>query len=118
MKEPQMNKSIAVALIASAATLTAGAAQARDVSWSVGINLPVPRIVLPVPQVVVSAPVPYYQPEPVYYQPAPVYAPAPVVYRRAPVYVQPVPVVYPRYYPAWHHRHDHDRWEGRGWRRD
>ena len=50
----------------------------------------------------------------VYYQPRP------------PVYVRPVPVPYPRYgYPAWHHhyehergRHDQDRWEGRGWRRD
>lgn len=111
-----MNKSVVLALIAGAATLTAGAAQARDVSWSIGINLPVPRVVLPVPQVVVAAPVPYYAPEPVYYPPAPVYyQPAPVVYRRAPVYVRPVPVVYPRYYPAWSHHHDRD---GRGWRRD
>lgn len=114
-----MNKSIVLALIAGAATLTAGAAQARDVSWSIGINLPVPQIVLPVPPVYVSAPAPVYQPAPAYYEPAPVYyRPAPVVYRRAPVYVQPVPVVYPRYYPAWHHEHDHGRWEGRGWRRD
>jgi len=34
-----------------------------------------------------------------------------------------VPVAYPRYYEGWHHEyrehhHDHDRWEGRGWRRD
>jgi hypothetical protein len=99
-----MSKSIVLALIASAATLTAGAAQARDVSWSIGINLPVPRIVLPVPSVYVSAPAPVYQPAPVYYEPAPVYQAAPVVYRRAPVYVQPVPVVYPRYYPAWRPR--------------
>jgi len=116
-----MNKSIVLALIAGAATLTAGVAQAHDASWSVGINLPLPRIVLPAPPVFVGAPV--YQPAPVYEE-APVYAPAPVYYQRPPVYVRPVPAVYPRYYaPEWryHHRdrdHDHDRWEGRGWRRD
>ena len=111
------SKSIVLALVATAATLTAGAAYAGGVSWSVGINLPVPRLVLPVPPVFVSAPQPvYYEsaPQPVYYEPAP------VVYQRPPAYYRPVPVVYPRYYPAWRHdhgrwdeRHDHDRWDKR-----
>ena len=42
-----MNKSIILALAAAGTLLTAGAARAADVQWSVGINLPVPRIVLP-----------------------------------------------------------------------
>jgi hypothetical protein len=115
-----MNKSIVLALIASAAALSTVPAHAGNVSWSVGINLPVPRIVLPVPSVYVAAPAPVYAPEPVYYQSQPVYAPEPVYYQRQPVYVRPVPVVYPRYYyPGWHREHrDHDRWDGRGWRHD
>jgi hypothetical protein len=110
-----MNKSIVLALIAGAATLATVPAHAGNVSWSVGINLPVPRLMLPVP---------VYAPEPVYYQREPVYEPAPVYYQRPPVYVRPAPVVYPRYYyPGWQHErrdHDHDRgrWEGRGWRHD
>lgn len=113
-----MNKSIVVALIAGAAALSTVSAHAGNVSWSVGINLPVPSIVLPVPSVVVAAPAPVYAPEPVYYQTQPVY------YQRQPVYVRPVPVAYPRYYyQGWHHEHrdhdrDHDRWDGRGWRHD
>jgi hypothetical protein len=108
-----MNKSIVLALIASAATLAAVAAHAGGVAWSVGINLPVPRVVLPVLPAFVSAPVPVVAAEPVYAS-----EPMPVYYRRAPVYVRSLQVVYPRYYPAWRHPDDHDRWEGRGWRRD
>lgn len=125
-----MNKSIVAALAAAGTLLTAGAAHAG--SWSVGINLPLPRIVLPVPSVVVAAPAPVYAPVPVYsqepvYTQEPVYVsePAPVYYRRPPVYVRPAPVVYPRYYhgPQWRYEHrDHDRgrWDrdNRGWHRD
>ena len=118
-----MSKSIVLALITSAAALVAVPAHAGNVSWSVGINLPLPHVVLPAPPVfVAAAPVPVYASEPVYYQREPVYAPAPVYYQRQPVYVRPVPVAYPRYYyqqPAWQHHHrDHDRWDGGGWRRD
>ena len=122
-----MNKSIVVALLAGAATLASVPAHAAHVSWSVGVNLPVPAVVVSAP-VPVYAPAPVYAPEPVYYQRQPVYAPEPVYYQRPPVYVRPVPVMYPRYYsPAWHHEHyreeyrdhhDHGRWEGRGWRHD
>jgi len=118
-----MNKSIVVALLAGAATLASVPAHAAHVSWSVGINLPVPAVVVSAP-VPVYAPAPVYAPEPVYYQRQPVYAPEPVYYQRPPVYVRPVPVAYPRYYyPAGryeHYRdhHDHGRWEGRGWHRD
>lgn len=128
-----MSKSALFALVAAAVTLTAGVAHAA--SWSVGINLPVPRIVLPVPSVVVSAPAPVYAPVPVYsqepvYTQEPVYVsdPTPVYYRRAPVYVRPLPVVYPRYDghygPQWRYGgygrgHDHGRWDHdrRDWHR-
>ncbi len=114
-----MNKSIVLALIASAAALATVPAHAGNVSWSVGVNLP--GIVLPVPPVFVSAPVPVYAPERVYLQAQPACAPEYVYYRRVPAYVRPVSVVYPRYYPRYYqpywHR-DHDHWEGRGWHRD
>ena len=115
-----MYKSIATALVATAATLGAGAAHAGDVSWQIGINLPA------VGAIVSNAP--YYAPVPVY-QAEPVYMPAPAVYVRAPayrvappvayyprqdVYYQPVPVAYPRYDGDWHHRER--RWEDRGYR--
>lgn len=110
-----MSKSIVLALITSAAALVAVPAHAGNVSWSVGINLPAPPVF-------VAAPVPVYAPGPGYYQREPVYAPVPVYYQRQPVYVRPVPVAYPRYYrhqPAWQYHHrDHDRRDGRGWRRD
>jgi len=118
-----VNKSIVLALIAGAAALATVPAHASDVRWSVGINLPVPRLIVAEP-VPVYAPAPVYAPEPVYYQRERVYEPAPVYYQRQPVYVRPAPVVYPRYYyPGWHHEHrehehEHDRWEGRGWRHD
>jgi len=135
-----MNKSIVLALIAGAATLSAGAAHAGNLSWQVGINLPVPRIVLPVPPLpVVVAPQPVYyeparpsystysddaayyeRPQPAYYEPAPVVYQRPaVVYQRPAVYYRPVPVVVPSYSREWHHhRHEYDRHDGRGWRRD
>jgi hypothetical protein len=94
------SSSIAAALLALG-TVCAGSAQAADVHWSVGINLPA------VGTVISNAPV-YYPPAPVYYpapvvvQPAPVvvYRPAPVVYHQAPpqVVYRPVPVYAPRYY--------------------
>ena len=144
-----MSKSVVLALVASATLLAAGAAQAGDhVSWSVGINLPVPRLVLPLPPlpplpVIVSAPQRYYEPAPVYapapvysrvpvysqepvYTQEPYYAPEPVYYQQRPrVYVRPVPVAYPRYYyqqgwhqPAWPHGHDRRDHHDRDDRRD
>ncbi len=103
-------KSIAAALVATAATLGAGVAHAGgQVSWSIGINAPI------------YAPVPVYvQPEPVYL-PRPVYVvePVPVYYPRQIGYYEPVPAYsyhYPRHERRWHHGHRH--WEGRdGWRR-
>jgi hypothetical protein len=116
--------SIAAALLA-VGTVFAGTAQASNVQWSIGINLP------PVATVIASEPV--YHAAPTYYAPAPVYVqPAPVVvYRPAPrVVYRPEPVYAPRYYaPAvvragWavpsrghghghgHGRgHDHDRYD-------
>lgn len=98
-----MNKFIILALAAAGTLLSAGAARAADVHWSLGINLPVPGLVITgAPYyrepVRVYAPVPAYAPAPVYYQPEPVY------YQPEPVYVQPEPVYYPRH-PQWRHHY-------------
>ena len=115
-----MNKSVVLALAAAGTLLAAGAAQAANVSWSLGINLPVPGLVItggPVYQepgrYYQNAPVPVYAPEPVYYQRQPQwrhrhYRPAPVI---------EVPRYQPRYQPGWQpvaYPHHHD--ERRDWR--
>ena len=139
-----MNKSVVLALVAAAATLGTGAAQARDVSWSIGISTPV------VGTVISNEPVyPAYRTYPTYpaystcpaYSSAPAYSSYPVAYPveypveyaavpravvREPVilprhagYVRALPVVVPRHVHRHGWRHDHDRWDGdRGWRRD
>lgn len=108
-----MNKSILLALATAGTLLSAGAAHAADVSWSVGINLP--GIVLPLPPlpglVVTGGPVyaePVYR-EPRYREPvrayvqAPIYAPVPV-YQPEFVRYQPEPVYHPRH-PQWRHHY-------------
>jgi hypothetical protein len=87
-----------MAMAAAAAALTAGAAQAGDVSWSVTIGSP-----RPAPKVI-------YTPPPVVYTPAPVvYTPAPVVvqpvYQQV-VYAQPVHRIPPGHLKKWH-KHGH-----------
>jgi hypothetical protein len=111
-----MSKSLVLALVAAAAVLTTGAAQAHGVSWSIGIDTPV------IGTVISNAPAyPAYPVYPAYraaYAPVPqVVYPAPVIYQQSPGYYRAAPVVVEeRYHPRWHHRHE--RWEGRGWRRD
>jgi hypothetical protein len=107
-----LKTSFAAALVTVGA-LCASGAQAANVQWSVGINLPVVGTVISNAPVYAPAPV-YYPPAPVYYEPAPVYYQPPprVIYRPAPVVVRPVPVIY-RPGPGWGPRHDH----GRGWDR-
>ncbi|MDQ6680664.1 MAG: hypothetical protein M3Y67_06835 [Pseudomonadota bacterium] len=121
-----MKRPLILAVAATAALLAAGAAQAADVHWSVGINLP------PIGTVISNAP--FYPPGRVYY-PAPVRYSPPVVYQ-APLYGAPPPVyeaplvVYPAprpyygqrsYYErpvvVFHGRRD-ERWEHRGGRWD
>lgn len=86
-----MKRSILLAAAAAATLLTATAANAGNVHWSVGINLP------PVGTVVSGGPA--YYPAPYYGAPAPAYYPEPVYYS-APAYsYYPAPVVYaPRVY--------------------
>jgi hypothetical protein len=81
---------------AALAALTMNAAQAGDVSWTVTVGSPQPRVI--------------YTPPPVIYSPAPViYSPPPVVYHPAPVlyHHQPAPVYYvsPGYGKKWHKQH-------------
>ncbi len=105
-----MNKSLILALAAAGTLLSAGAAQASNVQWSVGINLPVPNLVItggPVYQQPLRSyrAEPVYAPEPVYYAPEPMYyAPEPVYYAPEPVYYAPEPVYYPRQ-PRWRHQY-------------
>ena len=113
-----MVKPLATALIAAAAVLGAGAAHAGQVSWSVGINVPVVGAV--VSNAPYYAPVPVYMPAPPVYVAAPVYRVAPPVayyYPRYGAYYRPVPIAYPRYYPG-HHHHGQPQWNDRGWRHD
>lgn len=112
---------LAGAGVAMAGLGAAGTAQARDVTWSVGIGAPGAQVIVgnaPVyvaPPVVVHAPRYYREPERIYYDrsPAPVYYGAPVVVAPR-VYYEPRP----RYYgPPQHfygHRHGHGHGRGHG----
>lgn len=107
-----MSKSLIAAVAAAASLFAAGAAQAGNVYWSIGISAPPVGTVIsnapPVYAPPVYAPPVVYAPPPVIYAPPPVvYAPAPVVY--APPVYRPVPrVVYPA--PVGYYRHGwHDR---------
>jgi len=97
---------VAVALLAGA-----GAAQARDVNWSVGLSSPGVAVGVSNGYPVYVAPPPVYvAPRPVYYE-----APRPVYYSAPPVYY--TPPAYGYYYdeprgPRRHHRHHrHDHWD-------
>jgi hypothetical protein len=97
MEAYNMIKRFVFAAIA-ALGLTAGAAQAGGVDWSVNIGFGVPGVIVPPPPVVVAPP----PPPPVIYRPAPVVYHAPVVYP-APYYV----VKHPRHIKKWHKRPHH-----------
>jgi hypothetical protein len=108
-----MKRSFVLAAAAAATLLTATAANAGNVNWSVGISLP------PVGTVISSGPAypaPYYgapsysyYPEPVYYSaPAYSYYPAPVYYAPRVYAPRPRVVVAPR--PYYHRGH----WDGHG----
>ena len=101
-----MAASAGVALALLAGT---GAAQARDVNWSVGIG---------VPGVVVGASNGYYAPAPVdVAPPPPVYyaPPRPVYYAPPPAYYAPPPVVYYGDRGYRHHRHHRHHGYGHGY---
>jgi hypothetical protein len=114
-----MTKSRSFAALAAAAGMglallgASGAAQARDVYWSVGVNSPGVSVGVGAGPGVVYAPPPTFvvpPPPPVYYTPpAPVYyGPPPVAYvPPRPVYYAPPPAVYGGYGyynrpPHWH----------------
>lgn len=115
-------KKILTGLMAAAALgVSAGAAQAGNVHWSIGVNLP------PIGTVISNGPVyhhpgAYYAPPPVY-APAPVYYAPPVVYRPAPRYYRPPVVVIDRRWDGrgydrghWGHRDGRGHYDGRGHR--
>jgi hypothetical protein len=111
-----MKRTWILGLVAAGTLLGAGAAQASDVHWSIGVNLP------PVATVISGGPA-YFPAPPVVYAPPIRYAP-PVVYEE-PVYQGPT-VVYrePRPYyraPTVVYRSERPYWDGRGrgdWRGD
>lgn len=93
----------------------AGAVQAREVVWSVGVGSPGVQVDVTNARPVYEQPQPvYWQRPPVIVQPQPVYygAPQPVYYGQAqPVYYgQPRVIVAPQpYYRGWGRRH-HGHW--------
>lgn len=113
------SKTLTSALLVLAGALGAGAAQARDVYWSVGIQAPVAgvgvgTVVSNVPQYGYHAAPPAYVQVPAY----PVYQPAPVVYAPVPVVrYRPLPppryVVVPQGHGHRHHHHRHGHRHGR-----
>lgn len=107
-------RTAALATLALAGTLAAGAARASDVYWSIGLNAPIhPGVSI---GTVISNSPGYHGGYGGYYRPAPIYyAPAPVYYE-APVYGYYAPPVYhaaPRYRDGHRHRHDKRRWRDR-----
>lgn len=137
----KINRSVSSLVVAAGVAIAAlgmaGAAQADNVYWSVGVSSPGVQVgVANGPPMMVAQPM--YQPayEPVYVAPRPVYrAPRPVVYvQPAPVYVAPPQYVqagwgYPGQDRGWRHgrgrhgfdRYDSDRFDGERsghWRRD
>ena len=95
---------LAAAGVAVARLAGAGAAQARDVNWSVGLSSP--GVVVGVSN---GYPM-YVAPPPVYVAPRPVYyAPAPVYYSAPPAYYAPPPAYYYRDRDRGHRHHRHDR---------
>jgi hypothetical protein len=130
-----MIKSLVLALAVGAAALGAAGAQARGVSWSIGINAPFVGAVVSAPAYYAPAPVympvPVYAQAPVYSEPvysepvysepvyskpvyaAAAYAPVPVYggYYPGRVHYRPAPVFYPRYAPGFHRGYGH--WDGR-----
>lgn len=112
-----------------AGLVLAGAAQARDVTWSVGLGAPGAQVIVGnapvyvVPPVVVHAP-PRYHPPPRYYgPPARVYHAPPVYYVPPPaVHYRPQPIYYgpPAHFRGHGHKHRHGhghRHRHDGWRR-
>ena len=96
---------------ATVARLAAGAAQASNVHWSIGINLPpIGTVISHAP---VHAPAPVYMPAPVYAPTPVIVAPPPVVYRPVPRMVYQQPVVVGRPVPIVHsgYGHGHGQWD-------
>ena len=113
-------------LAAASLGLSAMAAQAGNVQWSIGINLPLASTVISdgpyypyqgaaYPGYATYPSAPYYAPPVAVYPPAPIYyAPPRAVYRPAPIYYAPPRAVYrpaPIYY-----NHPHPAYgQGPGW---
>ncbi len=130
----------AAAVVGASALVAGGAAQARDVFWSVGVGSPgvqvnasnAPQLLYPRPVVVVPQPVYYTQPAVVYQPPQVVYQPPQVVYGPPVVVYGPPAVVYapatyylqsgwtePGYRHGWRPRHRgrHGHWDQERWDR-
>jgi hypothetical protein len=107
--------------LALAALGATGAAQARDVVWSVGVGAPGAQVIVGNAPVYVAPAPRYYRPPPAYYAPPVYYSPPPVYYSPPPVYYQPRPVYHapPHFHGRGHDRgyRDHRGPRGRDWRR-
>jgi len=119
-----MHRSLVLAAAAAATLMSATAAHAARVGWSIGIDVPPIAAVVSAPGVYVGGPV--YDPVPTYYAPrvvpVPAYYPPRYVYAPSPrVWLPPAPPL-PRFI-GWHRdrddwRHDRDDWHRDDWHRD
>jgi hypothetical protein len=104
-----MQRSFVLAAAAAATLITAGAAHAGGVNWSIGINVP------PLAAVVGA---PAYYPAPSYYAapgyPAVTYDPPRAVYASPRVWLPPAPPLARVFWGGGYH----DGWRREGWRND
>ena len=124
--QSRLHRLAAAAVLGASALAAGGAAQARDVFWSVGVGSPgvqvnasnAPPLLYPRQVVVVPQPVYYPQPAVVYQQPQVVYGPPVVAYAPTTYYVQSAwaELGYRRGWRARHHGH-HGQWEQERWDR-
>ena len=107
-----MQRSIVLAAVAAATVLTATAANAGRVDWSIGINVPPIAAVVGAPA---YYPAPAYYNAPTYYDNPPAYYAPPVVYAPRPRSWLPPPPL-PRI--GWGVGWERERWAQRGWDHD
>lgn len=116
MKNHRLTRSLAATAVAVVALVTAGAAQADDVFWSIGLSSPGVQLGVSNAQPVLIQQPMYVEPYPVYVRPRPVYiAPRPVIYvRPAPIYYGPPQYIQSGWERPGHGWRRHGRGHGRG----
>jgi hypothetical protein len=105
MTRSTLFKWAAAGAVAAGTLFAAASANAGNVAWSVGVNVPGVAIGVATPQPYYVAPAPVYYPAPAYVAPPAYYGPAPVYYAPPPVYYRPAPGYYHRHYRGPYYRY-------------